>query len=193
MTLRVGRMLPSSVANGPGQRFVVWVQGCALACTGCFNPELWTGLGGAEIPVEGLAARIHAVDGLRGVTLSGGEPLEQPEAVADLLDLLDPRLDIVIYTGFTWPEIVTDRRRALVMARADLLVAGRFDRGLASETGLWSGSSNKTVHPLTGRIGLDELPECRIEVQIAPDGGAVMTGFPPGELKALFASFRQTP
>lgn len=184
MRLRVGACLERSQANGPGERFVVWTQGCALACPGCFNPHLWDRAPGEWLEVEALARRINAVAGLRGVTVSGGEPLEQPEAVAELLRLLDKRLDSVIFTGFTRAEIAADAQRAKILERADLIVAGRYVRELASEANLWAGSSNKEILALTGRVRADEFPSCRVEVRIAADGGVSITGFPPKGLKA---------
>ena len=188
MILRVGGLLERSRVNGPGERFVVWVQGCGLGCPGCFNPGLWTKEGGARWPVEELAARIHAVPGLRGVTVSGGEPLEQPEAVAELLALLAPRLDTVVFTGHTLEEARSDPRKDAVLARADLLVAGRFLRGQAAE-GRWAGSSNKVLHALSGRIRADEAPGGGVEITLSGNGSAIMTGFP---LESLRAALRGT-
>jgi len=179
LPLRVGAVMERSLANGPGERFVVWTQGCALGCAGCFNEHLWPSAGGVVEETAALAARINARPGLRGVTLSGGEPLEQPEAVCDLLARLDPRLDSVVFTGFTRAEIEADARRAKVLARADLLVAGRYVRGLASDANPWAGSSNKEVLALTGRVRADEFPTCRVEVRLAADGSVEVTGFPP--------------
>ena len=178
----IGGALERSRANGPGERFVVWLKGCALACPGCFNPHLWDPEGGEEVSAVSLAARIHAVAGLRGVTLSGGEPLEQPEAVLELLSLLNPRLDTVIFTGFSLAEIQADPRKAPVLTRVDLLVAGRYLRERDSDHNPWAGSSNKEVHALTGRIGACETPEARVELFIGPDGVVTTTGFPTPDL-----------
>lgn len=183
MKLRIGAVLERSRANGPGERFVVWTQGCALACPGCFNPEFWTRAGGTWVEVAALARRINKAAELRGVTISGGEPLEQAEAVCELLSLLDPRLDSVVFTGFSPNEIGRDPRRAAVLKRADLIVAGRYVRARASEANPWRGSDNKVVLALTGRVREDEFPACRVEAQIAPDGRLVVTGFPAAELR----------
>lgn len=176
--LRVGRVLERSCANGPGERFVVWVQGCALACPGCFNRELWDPRGGTEMPAEALAERVNGIAGLRGVTISGGEPLEQPQALTALLQLLDHRLDSVIFTGYTWREITADPLKSAAVKCADLIVAGRYSREQASDKNPWAASSNQTVHALTGRILPEEYPACRVEAQITPAGEVLLTGFP---------------
>lgn len=185
--LRVGRTLERSRANGPGERFVIWVKGCSLRCLGCYNPEFFSAEGGEALSPLGLARRIAAVPDLRGVTLSGGEPLEQPEAVAEFLDRLDRRLDTAVFTGYTREEILSDPRKTAVWDRADLFVCGRFDEESRSEENPWAGSASKRVHARTGRIRADEFPDCRVEVLIAPGGRSVLTGFPPAELKAGLA------
>jgi anaerobic ribonucleoside-triphosphate reductase activating protein len=183
----VGACLERSRANGPGERFVVWTQGCALACPGCFNPPLWDRAPGESLEVSALARRINAVGGLRGVTVSGGEPLEQPEALAALLDLLRKDLDSAIFTGFSPAEIAADPARARILKLADLVVAGRYVREQASDANPWAGSSNKEILELTGRIRRDEFPSCRVEVRIAADGVVSMTGFPPQGFKAAMS------
>src|SRR5258706_14960618 len=74
-----------SRANGPGARFVVWMQGCTLGCPGCFNPTTHDAGGGREVDVADLAAELAATANIEGLTLSGGEPLQQPDAAAALL------------------------------------------------------------------------------------------------------------
>ena len=73
-------------ALGPGRRVVVWVAGCGLRCPGCITPQLWSRQSGRLVPVDRLAdymSRLaHPLD---GVTVSGGEPFEQAEALGTLL------------------------------------------------------------------------------------------------------------
>ncbi|MBI5244090.1 MAG: radical SAM protein [Elusimicrobia bacterium] len=178
MNLRVGRTLERSSANGPGERFVVWVQGCSLACPGCFNPELSDPGGGTEVRVQELAERINKTAGIRGLTLSGGDPLEQAEAVLELLKRLDRRLDVVLFTGFTPQEIASDPAKARILRHVDLMVAGRYERARALENDPWRSSSNQEVVELSGRIRLGEGPGCRVEIFIGPGGKFLLTGLP---------------
>src|SRR5437868_145303 len=84
--LRLHEFLPESRANGPGVRAVVWVQGCSLGCPGCFNPETHPASGGRMASVDDLLREIAGLgDAIEGVTLSGGEPLQQRGAVVALL------------------------------------------------------------------------------------------------------------
>src|SRR5262245_49781002 len=85
--LELAHVVPVSAAEGPHERFAVWVQGCSLACPGCCNPELFERGRGWAIAVDELleqvlaAARVHAIEGL---TVLGGEPLEQLPALIEL-------------------------------------------------------------------------------------------------------------
>ena len=68
--------------DGPGVRFVIFLQGCPLRCLYCHNPDTWDPRGGREATVSGLMAQIESCRNFirsGGVTLSGGEPLMQPE------------------------------------------------------------------------------------------------------------------
>lgn len=180
--LRLHGHLRSSRTNGPGRRAVVWVQGCSLGCPGCFNPGSHAVDGGAATPVASLVERIVAdADRLDGVTVSGGEPMEQAEAVLELLEHIRRRtsLTTLVFTGFTWAEL---RARGLTDAltrTADLVVAGRYVDGRRVATGLL-GSANQEVHELSGRIRaaeLSALPEA--EIVIRPDGSVIRTGIDP--------------
>jgi anaerobic ribonucleoside-triphosphate reductase activating protein len=175
---RVHGVLPRSVANGPGERFTIWSQGCALACPGCFNPETHTTAQGAARTVGDLLAEVLDEPGIEGVTLTGGEPLEQPGAVGAFCEELRSRsrLGVIVLTGFTRAEIEADTDKAAAVATADLVIAGRYNQRLREATGL-RGSANKVYWDLTGRYHPGELggvPD--MEVHIGPDGMVTVTG-----------------
>ncbi|MFA6318480.1 MAG: 4Fe-4S single cluster domain-containing protein [Elusimicrobiota bacterium] len=181
MKLRIGRTISNSAVNGPGERFVVWTQGCGRRCPGCSNVGLLPRDGGVSVDVAELAAEIGREPAIRGVTLSGGEPLDQAEAAAELLRLIDPRLDSVVFTGCTIEEVRADPAKALILESADFLVAGPFVQGLASEAGRCIGSSNQTLHALTGRIREEDWPPQGLEVHISSQGDLALTGFFPAK------------
>lgn len=108
LQLRIYGFLPLSHSNGPGCRSVVWVQGCSLGCPGCFNPESHAFREGQSIVIEELLSQITAQQsGIEGVTISGGEPLQQGTAVTALLRELKTQTDlsVLLFTGFTWGEL----------------------------------------------------------------------------------------
>jgi anaerobic ribonucleoside-triphosphate reductase activating protein len=167
---------------------VVWSQGCSLGCAGCFNPETHDAeASGTWMPIDGLVEDVLAEATVRGaepaiegVTLTGGEPLQQPEAVEAFCRQVRERSDlgIIVLTGYTRREIEADPARRPAVAHADLVVAGRYRASQRLAAGL-QGSANKEVWCLTERYSPAELhavPE--VEVVLAPDGRVTVTGMP---------------
>lgn len=172
---------PISLSNGPGIRAVVWVQGCTLGCPGCFNPETHAHEG-EWVEVEELAAQIVDLGAtIEGITISGGEPLQQLPALLDLLRAIKKKtsLSVLVFTGFQWEELKRIKDTEEFLRMIDVLIAGRYEANLRVARGL-IGSSNKTAHFLTDRYSiqaLDETPEA--EVTILPDGQVVLSGIHP--------------
>ena len=79
------------LVDGPGIRTVIFLQGCALRCKFCHNPDTWEFQGGEELTPEALVKKISRFKpyfkGNGGVTFSGGEPLMQPEFLLEVLKL----------------------------------------------------------------------------------------------------------
>ena len=99
MRLNVARTLRRNAANGPGDRFVVWVQGCPLACPGCWNPDTWSFERRVVRDVGDLAAEILSVEDIEGVTFTGGEPFAQARALAELAHRVRlHRLSVFVFT-----------------------------------------------------------------------------------------------
>ena len=89
---RVNSVQSLGAVDGPGLRYIVFLQGCPLRCKYCHNPETWDRLGGELRTAEELCKTILRYrpyfGETGGVTVSGGEPLLQPEFVAELFSLL---------------------------------------------------------------------------------------------------------
>ena len=171
-----------SRANGPGARFVVWLQGCTLGCPGCFNPTTHDARGGSERSIEELAAEIP--DNVEGLTLSGGEPLQQADAAIALLELARARsLSTLAFSGYSIDEIRALPRGPDVLARLDVLIDGRYIAGERLATGL-RGSANQRIQLLTARYTLADVEATPVaEIRIARDGQVVLTGVNPLKLK----------
>ena len=180
--LRLHQFLPASRANGPGVRAVLWVQGCSLGCPGCFNPETHAFGSGTEMPVEALLGRILALkETIEGITISGGEPLQQRRPVQALLKRVreESNLSVLLFTGFTWQEIQRMPDSDALLACIDVLSAGRYDASQHLARDL-RGSANKTLHFLTNRYQMSDLEAIPpAEVIIAPDGKIVFSGIDP--------------
>lgn len=132
------------------------------------------------IEVAELASRIAALvrKGVEGLTLSGGEPLEQMAAVTALVRDVRRQVDlsILLFTGYSLDEACALPGAEVLLAVVDVLIAGRYDAAQRLGRSLL-GSANQTIHFLTERhsqADLDDLPEA--ELLIAPDGQVVATG-----------------
>jgi anaerobic ribonucleoside-triphosphate reductase activating protein len=179
--LRIHRFVPASRANGPGLRAVIWVQGCALGCPGCFNPGSHDLNAGEVVSIAELAANIQASkEPIQGLTISGGEPVHQHRALARLLSEVRARKDlsVLLFSGFSLAEIERQHAHDL-LANIDVLIAGRYQAEDRVATGL-IGSANKVVHFLTPRYtpaDLASVPEA--EVIVTPDGEIILSGIDP--------------
>lgn len=181
--LNIAAFLPRSRANGPGLRAVVWVQGCARGCPGCFNPEMQPFTEREIVAEEELAGRILAIDGIEGVTFSGGEPFAQAAPLAAVAEKLAAAgLNIVIFTGYTLPELQgsADADWLRLLATTDLLVAGSYVENIPSNRYL-CGSDNQQLFFLTDRLkyhpDIKNPNEQLLEFVIDGSGNITVTGF----------------
>jgi anaerobic ribonucleoside-triphosphate reductase activating protein len=181
---RIHAIEPRSRANGPGARFVIWVQGCTLGCPGCFNPATHVAGSGQERSVSSLLGELAATPGIEGLTLSGGEPLQQAAAAAELLAGAQTLgLSTLVFSGYTKEEIAQLPGGAAVLAATDVLIDGRYRAGERLGEGL-RGSENQRIHLLTDRYSLAEVESTPVaEVRISRDGVVVLTGVNPLKLK----------
>lgn len=185
MDLRIHAYEPISRANGPGRRAVVWTQGCSIRCPGCFNPATHDPNAGRVIDTVDLAQMILAQsDAISGVTISGGEPTEQSEALLDLLRRLgDPRLSRIMFSGRTLETIRVITLGPAILAELDVLIAGPFIQTVPSTLPLLS-SQNQKIHLLTDRHSPEQIARIpRMEVVIHKDGTRTVTGFGPATTK----------
>ena len=181
-SLRLHAFLPASRANGPGLRSVIWVQGCTLNCPGCFNPQTHASQGGELWPVQTLAERLlETAPGVEGLTISGGEPLQQAAALVSLLEAIHAanRLSVLLFSGFTLEEIERMPQARAALPYLDILIAGRYDANRRQAHGLL-GSSNQKIHLLSSRYSLADLQKVpQAEWIITPQGDILATGIDP--------------
>lgn len=177
-----------SRANGPGVRFAIWFQGCSLGCPGCFNPDTHEGAARElRTPAALIAEIIGQGDAIEGVTISGGEPFEQPEGLLALVRALrgEPAtegLSIIVFSGFTIDEIRTRPLGGETLECLDVLIDGRY---VASERHARAlrGSRNQCIHLLSSRYTTAEIeatPEA--EIRIDAQGRVTLSGVAPIKL-----------
>lgn len=185
-------MITESGVNGPGNRLVIWTQGCGKGCVGCFNPETWKFEGGELWHPVRLANYVLDLNP-EGLTLTGGDPLEQADSLLWFLSELhhgDPDLKnilprgILLFSGYTLDEIIELPKAQKCLSYIDLLIDGRFVESLRYTDGL-AGSSNQQFHfsnsPGRGRARIEEYEvqtDQSIEISTRSDGLLEVTGFP---------------
>jgi anaerobic ribonucleoside-triphosphate reductase activating protein len=146
-TLRIAGVVKESTVDGPGFRYVVFTQGCPHNCEGCHNPETHDYNGGKLVKIDDIVNDIRRDPLLKGVTISGGDPFVQAGQVSNLLDRLDKKLTVMVYTGFTYEYLLknaNDQNKYMeLLKRTDVLVDGRFEKDLMDENLMFRGSSNQ--------------------------------------------------
>ncbi|HEX6002106.1 MAG TPA: 4Fe-4S single cluster domain-containing protein [Hyphomicrobiaceae bacterium] len=180
-------------ALGPGRRIGIWFQGCSIRCAGCMSRDTW-GAARETISVAALLQSITPwVSAADGVTVSGGEPFDQPTALLGLLKGLRAAgdLPVLVYSGFPYDRL--RERHPLLLPFIDVLISEPFDGRQAVSAPL-RGSANQRVSCLTERgVALWQQAEAgwreqgsRLDLIAERDGSVWLAGVPgPGDLDRL--------
>jgi anaerobic ribonucleoside-triphosphate reductase activating protein len=193
---------------GPGRRAGIWTQGCTIGCAGCLARDTWAADPATAVDVGVILGWLASLPApVQGVTISGGEPFQQPEALAELLcginawrDEEDVRdADILVYTGYALSRLKRAAWSAHLLALCDAVVAGPYVQ--ARNTGQrWRGSANQQIVPLTS-LGRQRYTSASLAdsgsgppgMQVsAEDGRVYLIGIPRrGDMEALTARLAQ--
>lgn len=182
--IRLSRIHFPVTTLGPGRRVAIWFQGCSIRCPGCVSVDTWNesaGTTGIGAVLDALGSHAAQSDGL---TVSGGEPLDQPEALAIILRHWRSisRRAVLLFTGYEMADV-----RDWFVAYPDLVdavMAGRFD-ARSPQTLALRGSDNQRLHVLSP-IGEEfatydrpaDVRDRRLDVAFDEDGHAWFAGIP---------------
>lgn len=151
--LQVGGFLEASTVDGPGVRQVLFLSGCNFSCYGCHNPELQNFNSGEKLSLREAENLFNIKNSTRMVTFSGGEPMEQAEALTELAKNLKEKgiEEIVIYSGYTLEEIIEEyeKNKLNLLRQCDILIDGRFAAEKKSLDLPFRGSSNQRIIDLS--------------------------------------------
>ena len=141
---RVADIIRGTTVDGPGFRTSIYLSGCSHHCEGCHNPATWNPDYGEIMSLDDIMDIVREED--FNVTLSGGDPLFNPETTGLLINALknDGRT-VWVYTGFTWEEIIKDISLLRVIKEADVVVDGRFVKELMDPDLPFRGSLNQRL------------------------------------------------
>jgi len=170
--LRVSGYYHNSLVEGPGRRSSLLVSGCELACRGCWVPFLHPTDAGTLIPVERLAdALLDPAYKRDGVSILGGEPMQQPEGLLVLIRALRVRgcPHILVYSGYTYERLqrMAGQQSAIdaILDEIDVVIDGPYVQALSDGAGPWTGSANQRVIALVetrrvGRVVIVQVRSC---------------------------------
>ena len=148
--LRISGIVPESIVDGPGFRYVIFTQGCPHHCPGCHNPQTHDFDAGTWADGEAILREIRENTLLAGVTFSGGEPFCQPKPLAELArEVHKMGKNVFVYTGFVYEKLIekakTDEDIAALLKETDTLVDGPYIEALRDLELRFRGSSNQRI------------------------------------------------
>lgn len=164
MEIRIAGTVQDSIVDGPGLRYVVFVQGCPHHCEGCHNPETHDITGGKLTDTDLLYEECIENPLTKGVTFSGGEPFCQAEALYHLGERLKQRgYHLMCYSGWTFEELLKKSEReeytGKLLRILDVLVDGRFELKNRSLTLKFRGSTNQRIIDVQSSLSENAVTE----------------------------------
>ncbi len=181
--IRINRIIRQTRTEGFGMRYCIWVQGCSIRCSCCKNQHMWSFDSGEELEIEWVIQDIKVQAGIEGITILGGEPLDQKEAVAKILQSVQEMgLSTIIFTGYTYENLLdeTDEILKRVLSYTDLLIDGPFRQEQIDFSRPWVSSENQRYLFLSSRYNEEDLYDGyyrnKYEVRIYPDGTIKVNG-----------------
>lgn len=150
MDIEVAGQINESLSNGPGLRYVLFLQGCPHHCVGCHNKHTWQKGMGKYVSIKSIIENIKENPLIKGVTISGGEPFEQSLALYELIRLIKKKtnLNILIYTGYTLKELINkdDIHINSILTLIDILIDGKFEINNMDGAKKYTGSKNQNIY-----------------------------------------------
>jgi len=209
MLIGIGRILSPVQSLGPGRRLVLWLQGCSRAsagtpCKGCISRDLWPAIGGHWFETAELARAIVNRMGdeqLTGLTVTGGEPLDQYSQLVELLEEVerlrearsapsaDETTDSLLFTFHSYDEVC--ERYPLVTRHFDAMVCGEYRQDMPSDRPLVASANQELVtndRVVSLYSDMDKQPR----LQVLVDGqDMVFAGIPlPGDIERVEEGLR---
>lgn len=159
--MRYNKIRKMDIANGPGVRVSIFMQGCEFHCKNCFNQETWGFDGGEEFTDETIEKVLNACDKeyVEGLSILGGEPMhpkniEGTTKLAKAFKEKFPNKTLWVWSGFTFEKYLKDKP---VLNYVDVLVDGQYVDELHNPTLKWKGSSNQRVIDVKKSLKKDKV------------------------------------
>ena len=168
---------------GYGKRLGVWTQGCPRKCPDCISPEFQNFHGGRQCSAEDIVGVVPFGERPEGLTISGGEPFAQPEAILNLIKAYRACFqgDILVFTGYKLDELSALKNSVIhdVLRSIDVLVDGPYHSEYNNGKGL-RGSTNQTIHVFRYSERYPDAENWQREMQcVLEDERMCFIGIPP--------------
>lgn len=158
--IRYNKIRKMDIANGPGVRVSIFLQGCTFHCPDCFNPETHDFAGGQEFTTATMnqLLQLCSADHIKGLSILGGEPMH-PKNIAGTLEIAKafkqnfPHKTLWVWTGFLYENI----KERQIFDYVDVLVDGLFDKKLANPMLQYRGSSNQRLIDIPATLKAQEV------------------------------------
>ena len=155
------------------------MQGCPFDCPGCFNPGLKDFKSGRDVQVEELIEWAVSIQGIEGISISGGEPTEQLQPLKRFLTAIKEKTDlsVLLFSGRTEKDILKLAGGRELMTAVDVLIEGLYNRELSNPPAIWPSSKNQKIKALSKRYDeADFLKLPETEIIITEQGEVVESG-----------------
>lgn len=178
MNVLLNRLHHPVTALGHGTRAGIWFQGCDIGCAGCLSQDTWDSDSSRSVPVGSVLDWLRGLPPVDGVTISGGEPFQQPGALRALLEGVHEwrgsrSLDILVYSGYVISRLSRNPESRDILELCDAVVTGPYIERLNDGSPL-RGSSNQELVPLTplGHRRYVTVDSDRRRIQVCVEDGA---------------------
>lgn len=147
--MRYNQIRKIDIANGPGVRASIFVQGCSFCCKGCFNTETHDFKGGKEYTEETKETILKICENqhIAGLSILGGEPLH-PKNIDEVTKLAKafkerfPGKTLWLWSGYLYEDYIFDKP---ILKYVDVLIDGQFVEELKNLRLPYCGSENQRV------------------------------------------------
>lgn len=153
--MRVERIMTNIKTLGPGNRLVIWTNGCNKRCKGCVSKRLQTINEKTEMDII-LTLDEFNLDSIDGVTISGGEPFIQIDELQKVIQYLKNKNinDILVYTGYLYEELKQQNNLKInyILENISVLIDGEYVEYLNDEKSNIKGSINQKIYFFDQRL-----------------------------------------
>lgn len=186
MEVSISRVHFPITTLGPGYRLGIWFQGCSIRCPGCISADTWGTGRRRRVQVSQLVAEIEPwLKSADGITISGGEPFDQTDALIELLQAIRNRtsVDVLVYSGHPLEALKDALGRANGLI--DALISDPFEESQAQSLAL-RGSDNQRLSTFT-TLGEERFSpferkagpsDMALDLMVDEDGSTWMAGIP---------------